>query len=120
MIQKVKETFVVLTSNHLWDTFNQVQNLCVLLLFCVNICMFKYKGFQFQFFIILHCLNFKHVQFSIKKTPKEIIWTGKLSVTFLFSLSFCVYFLKSNLTSIIRIKNKNFKEYGSTAYPLKL
>ena len=43
----------VLTSNHLWDTFNQVQDLCVLLPFCVNMCMFKYKRFQFQFFIIL-------------------------------------------------------------------
>lgn len=40
----------VLTSNYLQDTFSKVQNFCVSLYFCVNTCMFMYKGFQFLFY----------------------------------------------------------------------
>lgn len=112
MIQKVKETFVCWprTISETHSTKYRTSVFCV----CLSINAFSFS------FLSFCSLNFKHVQFSIKKPPKEINWTVKLSVTFLFSLYSCVYVLKSNLTSIIRKKKKNFKEYGSTAYPLKL
>lgn len=72
---------------------------------CVNayLCI---KAFSFIFFIILHSLNFVSLYiFSIKKMPKGIIWTAIL-VTFLFSLYFCVDFLKKQLVLLGRRKKK--------------